>query len=198
MSRGGLAAAGAAAVGTVVLALGALGLLGSCSVDPVAQDLRDIEAAYERLRDTILRGDDRAFFEMHCKAAQDAALEEFPKIRARYVASPVEEREAFHRLFGVTGDEFLSGTPLELVTKILPVRSGWRARAGMFRTARVKDVRIDRVDLPGGGTERRGVVTLEIENAVDEQGKPVPDRFLPTVILVKDEGGWRRRSFFME
>ena len=111
-----------------------------------------IEEAYGKLRDSILQGDDRAFFGMHCRAAREAALEEFPRIRARYVASPVEEREAFHALFGVTGEEFLSKTPEELVTKILPVRSGWRARAEMFRTARVKDVRIDRVDLPEGGT----------------------------------------------
>ena len=196
MSRGRLVAG--AAAGVLLLGLGALGLLGSCSTDPVAADLRAIEEAYGKLRDSILQGDDRAFFGMHCRAARDAALEEFPRIRARYVASPVEEREAFHALFGVTGEEFLSKTPEELVTKILPVRSGWRARAEMFRTARVKDVRIDRVDLPEGGTERRGVVTLEIENAVDEQGRPIPDRFLPTVILVKDPDGWRRRSFFME
>ena len=194
MSRG---VAGAAAAAALLLA-GGTALLGSCSPDPVAQDLRDIEDAYLRLRDAILQGDDRAFFEMHCRRARDVAIEEFPRIRARYVASPAEEREGFHRLYGVTPEEFLSGTPEALVARILPIRSGWRERREMFRTARVKDVRIDRVELPEGGTERRGVVLLEIENAVDSEGRPLPDRFLPTVILVRDPEGWRRRSFFME
>jgi len=170
----------------------------SCGGDPVAEDLRAIEKSFHALRDAILQGDDEAFFRMHSRAAQEAAILEFPRIRAQYAASPPEEREAFHSIFRVTGEEFLTGEPRDLVVKMMPWKSGWRERREVYRTARIKDVRIEYVDHPGGGKERRGVVTLEIEGARDAEGKPIPDLFLPTVVFEKDEDGWKRRSFFME
>lgn len=170
----------------------------SCGGDPVAEDLREIERSYHALRDAILQGDDEAFFRMHCRASREAAVQEFPRIRAHYAASPPQEREAFHALFRVTAEEFLKGEPRDLVVRMMPWKSGWRDRREVYRTARVKDVRIEYVDLPGGGKERRGVVILDFEGMRDARSSPVADLYLPTVVFEKDPEGWRRRSFFME
>jgi hypothetical protein len=170
----------------------------ACEGDTVERDLRDLEKAYHALRDAILQGDDEAFFRLHCRAARENALREFPAIRAKYAAAPPEEREAFHALFRVTGEEFLAGDPRDLVVKMLPWKSGWRERREVYRQARIKDVRIEFVDLPGGGKERRGVVVLEVEGMRDEHGNPIPEQYLPTIVFEKDEDGWGRRSFFME
>jgi len=173
-------------------------LPAACDGDPVAEDLRAIEKSYHALRDSILQGDDEAFFRLHSRAAQEAAVLEFPRIRSRYAASPPQEREAFHATYHITGEEFLSGEPRALVVRMMPWRSGWRERAEIYRTARVKDVRIEYADTPGGGRDKRGIVILDIEGARDAEGNPIPDRFLPTVVFEKDPDGWRRRSFFME
>jgi hypothetical protein len=79
----------------------------------------------------------------------------------------------------------------------MPWKSGWRARRDLYREATVKDVRIEMHPLPGGGMERRGIVLLDISaSVVTPDGGPIPDLFLPTVVLVKDPDGWRRRYFF--
>jgi hypothetical protein len=173
-------------------------LAAACDGDPVAEDLRGIEKSYHGLRDAILQGDDEAFFMLHSRAAREAALLEFPRIRSRFAASPPQEREAFQATYRITGEEFLSGEPRALVVRMMPWKSGWRERVDLYRTARVKDVRIEYVDLPGGGREKRGVVILDFEGARDAEGRPIADRFLPTVVFEKDPEGWRRRSFFME
>lgn len=182
----------------VVAAAAALAAAG-CPGDSTGKDLRDIEEAYHALRDSILQGADEAFFSMHCRAAREAAVAEFPVIRSRYLASPPEEREAFHALFRVTAEEFLGREPRALVVRMLPWKSGWRDRRELYRAARVKDVRIDRVAMPDGSTERRGVVLLDITGAPGlPAGADIPENYLPTVVFVKDPEGWRRRSFFME
>lgn len=177
-----------------VLAAGALGLLCGCDGDATRQDTRDIEKAYYALRDALLQNDDEAFFAMHGSEARQWALDGFPRIRAGYLAGAPEEREAFRRLFHVTEEEFLQGNPRDLVVRMMPWRSGWRERREMFRGARVKDVSIDYLTLPGGGTVRRGIVELEPKEGTG----PPPGSPPPTVVFVKEKEGWRRHAFFVE
>ena len=166
--------------------------------DPVAEDIRALERAYHGLRDAVLQGDDEAFFRLHCREARDEAVKMFPAVRAEYQALPPERKAAFREQYRVDEEAFLSGSPRDLVVRMLPWKSGWRGRAEQLRTARVKDVRIEFVDLPGGGRERRGVVVLEFEGEKDPSGAPVPESRLPTVVFRRDEDGWGRRSFFRE
>jgi hypothetical protein len=183
-------------VRTILAAL-LLAAAAGCGGEEVDGDLRDIEASFEALRDAILQGDDEAFFSLHSRAAREAAVAEFPRIRAGYLAAPEEEREAFRRLYRVTAEEFLEGNPRDLVVRMMPWKSGWRDRREMYRRARVKDVRIDHVKRPDGTMERRGIVTLDVSASL-APGEVVPERYLPTVVLEKDPEGWRRRTFFME
>jgi len=177
----------ASLVGFLLLG-GALALLRGCGGDSTAQDTRDIEKAYYALRDALLQGDDEAFFAMHGAEAQAWALESFPAIRAGYLAGLPEERAAFQKLYRVTEAEFLGAEPRALVVRMMPWKSGWRERRDFFRGARVKDSGIDYIPLPGGGTERRGVVELQSPDGSETS----------TVVFVKEKGGWRRRTFFLE
>jgi len=187
---------GALPLGLLAVAVlaGAVGLLASCEGDTARQDTRDIEKTYYALRDALLQNDDEAFFAMHSAEARQWALDSFPVIRSGYLAGIPEEREAFRRLFHVTEEEFLQGEPRALVVKMMPWRSGLRERREMFRGARVKDVSIDYLPLPGGGTVRRGIVELEPkEGSGGPAGTPPP-----TVVFVKEKDGWRRHTFFLE
>lgn len=160
-------------------------------------DIDAVERAFLDLRDALVQGDDEAFFRMHSRAAREAAVEEFPLIRSQYLASPPEEREAFHALYHVTASEFLGGSPRDLVVKMLPWKCGWRERREYYRRARVKDVRFETVEVPGKGPERRGVLLLDISDALAPgEAARIPENFLPTVVFVKDPEGWRRRVFF--
>ena len=162
-----------------------------------AEEIREIEGAWRALRDAVLQGDDEAFFLLHSRRARDRAIEGFPAIRAKYLAAiDPEEREAFHRLYHVTAEEFLRGEPRDLVVRMLPWLSGLRDRAEILRVSRVKDVRIEPLTLPDGSVDRRGVVVLDITAALDpsEAGK-VPPNFDPTVVFVREEDGWKRREF---
>ncbi len=182
-----LALAGAAA---------AVGVLGfGCGERSTDRDLRDIEKAYYALRDAILQGDDEAFFALHSEEARKWAISIFPSIRAGYLAANASERERFEKTNHVTSREFLDGEPRTMVVRMMPWRSGWRDRRDMFRAARVKDVRIDRVNLPDGTAERLGVVVLE---PPIPSGGGVPEEALPAVVFVRDRDGWRRRAFFTE
>lgn len=172
-------------------------ILGGCDGDSTGKDLREIEKSYYALRDAILQGDDEAFFAMHSRAARERALADFPGIRASYLSSIPEEKDAFHGLYRITAEEFLGGDPRALVVKMMPWKSGWKEGREMFRIARVKDVRIDHLPIPGGGTERRGILVLEVE-AVGSDGRKIPEAALPSVVFVRDPEGWRRRSFFRE
>ena len=172
-----------------------LALLPGCPGDTTKQDTRDIEAAYFALRDALLQADDEAFFAMHGSEARQWALDRCPTVRAGYLARIPVEKEAFLRLYLLTEEEFLRGDPRALAVRMMPWMSGWRQGKDMFRTARVKDVRIDYVVLPGGATERRGVVELD---PGDGQGSPVPGQPSPKVVFVKEQEGWRRRAFLTE
>ncbi len=171
-----------------LLLAAALALLPGCDGDSTTRDTRDIEKAYYALRDALLQGDDESFFTLHGSDARRWALESFPAIRAGYLAGLPEERAAFQRLYRVTEEEFLRGEPRSLVVRMMPWKSGWREKREYFRSARVKDVCIDYIPLPGGGTERRGVVELE-----SPEGGAAG-----TVVFVKEKEGWLRRSFFLE
>ena len=171
-----------------LLLAAALALLPGCDGDSAGQDTRDIEQAYYALRDALLQGDDEAFFALHGTEARKWAIDSFPAIRAGYMAGLPEERQAFQRLYRVTEEEFLGAEPRALVVRMMPWKSGWRERRDFFRSARVKDAGIDYIPLPGGGTERRGVVEL---------ASPGGDA-TSTVVFVKEKEGWRRRSFFLE
>ncbi len=180
----------------VLLAAAAAGAWLLLRPPTAGEEVREIEKAWLALRDAILQGDDEAFFRMHCRRAREKALEEFPAIRSGYMAAPPEEREAFHRLFHVTGREFLEGEPRDLIVKMLPWRSGWGDRRDLFRVSRVKDVRIEPVTRPDGTRDRRGIVILDISTALDPSERPkIPPNFDPTVVFVRDEDGWRRREF---
>ncbi|MCK6481820.1 MAG: hypothetical protein L6R43_17255 [Planctomycetes bacterium] len=154
-----------------------------------------MEAAWRALRDAIIQGDDEAFFELHSARTKAQALADFPLIRSRYMASPEEEREAFRALYRVTDAEFRNGEPRDLVVRMAPWRSGWRARMDLFRRAEVGDVRIAVVTLPDGTAVREGRVLLDITRAI-APGETVPEGFKPTVVFVRDPEGWRRRDLF--
>jgi hypothetical protein len=194
-------AAGASSLLALVLLAGLVASGGSCRKDSTEADLRDIEKAYYSLRDALLNGDDEAFFALHSAEARRWALDSFPGIRAGYVAADVSERQAFEKLYHVGSKEFLEAEPRAMVVKMMPWKSGWRERRGMFRAARVKDVRIDHLEVPdpagGGGktVQRRGIVVLE---PADPAGRGTSDEALPSVVFVKEEGGWRRHAFFTE
>lgn len=177
-----------------VLLAGALALLPACDGDSTVQDTRDIEKAYYALRDAVLQGDDEAFFAMHGTEAKRWALDAFPAIRASYLSGIPEEREAFRAIYHVTEAEFLESEPRAMVVKMMPLKSGWRERRDLFRSARVKDVAIDYIPLPGGGTERRGRVELELP----EGAGAIAGTAIPTVIFIKEKEGWRRQAFFIE
>ncbi len=165
--------------------------------DGAATETRDLEAAFERLRAAIRDGDDEEFFRMHSSRAREEALADFPLVRARYLGAPEEERRAFRERFHVQEKEFLEGAPRDLVVRILPWRTGWRERADLYAASRVKEVRLEEVALPAGGSERRGVVILDLPEELKAAAEAVvEDRFLPTVVFVRDPEGWRRRSFF--
>jgi hypothetical protein len=185
-----------------LLLLGGAGALAwrSLRPDDAGDEVRSAEAAYLALRDAILQEDDAGFFRLHSREAREAALRRFPAIRAEYVASPAEERAAFQQQFGVTEQEFLTGRPEDLVARMLPWKSGWRQRRELFRRARIRDTRIGWVEPESKGPpERTAVIQLEVpEELKASEGQEIPDLYLPTVVLVKDPEGWRRRSFFAE
>jgi hypothetical protein len=167
--------------------------------DPAAQELKDIESAFGELREAVLRDDDERFFSMHCREAREAALRDFPAVRSGFLALPAEERRAVEQELHLSGGELATGEPRALVVKMLPWKSGWKGRKEVYRRSRVKQVRIEMAPVPGGGEERRGVVTLDITAALDpSNAQPIPENYLPTVIFVKDPEGWRRRTFFVE
>jgi hypothetical protein len=191
-----------------LLAVAALGLVAAVAVgllrmrgsDPAVDDVRAAEATYFALRDAILQDDDEAFFALHSRRAREHSLRWFPGIRAMYIASPAEERAGFHARFHVTEKEFLEGRPEDLVPRMLPWASGWRGRKELFRRAKVRDVRIDTITPPDGGSpERTAMVVLEVPpDLLLTPDQTIPDLFHPTILLVKDPDGWRRRSFFPE
>jgi hypothetical protein len=176
-----------------VLLAAVLALLPACNRDTTVQDTRDIGKAYYALRDALLNGDDEAFFALHGSEARKYVLDAFPAIRADYLSGSAEAKAAFRRQYRVTDEEFLAGEPRALVVKMMPWKSGWRDMTDLFRTARVKDVSIEYVPLPGGGTERRGIVELEPPGGAEPGGAPYP-----TIVFIKEEGAWRRRAFFVE
>jgi len=185
------------------LALVLLGLLaapagGGCGREPAtSREIREVEKAWQDLRDAIVRGDDEAFFLMHCRRAREGAVAEFPLIRSRYLASPEGEREAFRALYHVTDEEFRNAEPRELVVKMVPWKSGWRERAPYYRQALVKDVRFLLATRPDGTTEREAQVILDISAAIAPEDRArIPENYMPAVVLVKDPEGWRRRAFF--
>jgi hypothetical protein len=181
-----------AAVGASI----ALGIVGfGCGERSTDQDLRDIEKSYYALRDAILQGDDEAFFAMHSEEARRWAVSIFPSIRAGYLAANAAERERFEKKNHVTAKEFLDADPRAMVVRMMPLKSGWRDRREMFRSARVKDVRIDRVPLPDGSMERQGIVVLE---PPVPSGGGAPEEALPAVVFIREKDGWRRQAFFME
>ena len=180
-----------------ILAAGLCLAAAGCAGDSTEKELREIEESYRALRDAILQGDDEAFFRMHSAASREHAVRDFPIHRSRYLALPDEGKKSFLADARMTAEEFLGGDPQVLAVRLLPWESGWRERREMFRAAKVKDVRIERVTLPGGVLERRGVVVLDI-SGYTSPGTAVPESHLPTVVFVKDPEGWRRRSFFME
>jgi hypothetical protein len=167
--------------------------LHSCGGDTTRRDLREIENAYYSLRDAILQGDDEAFFRLHCREAREGAVANFPALRAEVLSLPPDRRAAFCAQYRVAEEEFLRGDPRALVVRMMPWKSGWRAGREAFRNARVRDVRIERVPIEGGGVERRGVVVLE---PAPVPGAPPPEAV--TVVFVRDEDGWRRKWFFTE
>jgi hypothetical protein len=177
-----------------VLALAAAG----CRRDAAAQDVHEIEKAFYGLRDAVLQGDDEAFFRLHSRAARERAVAEFPLFRSSYAASPPEARKAFQQRFRVTDEEFLKGDPRDLTVRLLPWRSGWRERMETLRITRVKDVRLDTVELPGGGTERVGKVFLDVTREPGSPATAALPNDIPPVVFVKDPEGWRRKSFFAE
>ena len=179
-----------------VLAAGLAFNAPGCTGDSTEKDLLDIEKSFHALRDAILQGDDEVFFRMHSAASREHAVREFPLHRSRYLALPEEGKKAFLADVHMAEKEFLNGEPAVLAVKLLPWESGWRERREMFRAAKVKDVRIERVTLPGGVQERRGVVVLDI-SGFTASDTAIPESHLPTVVFVKDPEGWRRRSFFM-
>ena len=138
---GGRGALWAVVVAVLLLAVagGAVFLLRPATP---GEETRALESAFHRLRDAILQGDDEAFFRMHSRAAREDAIRTLPVIRSQYLGSPPQEREAFHELYQVTAEEFLSGEPRELMVRILPWMSGWRERREVFRVSRVRDVRV--------------------------------------------------------
>lgn len=175
------------------------GALGGCDGGKVdaGDDVAAVEEAYRGLRDAILQDDDDAFFRLHSRAAREEAVAGFPQVRSRYLASSEEERDAFRALYGVTEKEFLTGKPEELVTRIMPWKSGWRARKELFRICTVKNVVLEGPAEGAQGGERRGVLYLDLPPSVlEDPATDIDDRFLPTVVFVKDPEGWRRKSFF--
>ncbi len=176
------------------------GLLG-CGPEaaPVVDETRAVEQAWVSLRESVLQSDDEAFFLMHSRRAREEAVEAFPAIRAQYLGSPGEEKAAFRKLFHVTEDEFLHGDPRDLVAKMMPWKSGFRARREMFRLSKVKDVRINAVRTSDGTEGHEGVVILDISASLDpSEAERLPERYLPRVVFVKDEEGWRRKAFLSE
>ena len=171
--------------------------LGPASGRGGVTDRRALEEAYGRLRDAILEGDDAAFFRMHSRQAREAAIRDFPLVRARYVSSPVPGREAFRREYGLTEAEILEGNPEDLVHRIMPFQSGWKVRAEMYRAARVHSVDVRREPVQGGGEEEVGVVQLDVSASLSlTPGENIPPEYLPTVIFIRDTDGWKRRWFF--
>ncbi|MHC4922954.1 MAG: hypothetical protein ACYTG4_02610 [Planctomycetota bacterium] len=174
--------------------------LSGCAPEAkVVDETRAVEQAWVSLRESVLQSDDEAFFLMHSRRAREEAVEVFPAIRARYLGSPRDEKVAFRTLFRVSEDEFLHGDPRDLVVKMMPWKSGFRARREMFRLSKVKDVRINAVQAPDGTESHEGVVILDISASLDpEEAKRLPERYLPRVVFVKDEDGWRRKAFLSE
>lgn len=189
----------AAVLGALLLAAAAAATRG-CGRDATGGELKDLEQAYYALRDSILQGDDEAFFRMHSAEAREWALGEFPTVRATYVASGPEDRRAFERAFRVDSKEFLEAEPRAMVVKMMPWRSGWRENLEFFRSAKVRDLSFHYEKLPGGGTLRKGIVELEAgdSEAGKATGGGLTGGILPTVVLVKDPDGWKRESFYLE
>lgn len=161
------------------------------------EEIASVEQAWRDIRDAIIQGDDEAFFEMHSRRAREDALEEFPLIRSRYLASDEAEREAFCRLYRVTDQEFRTADPRELVLRMVPWKSGWKERIQLFRRAVVKDVQFTVVRMPDGTEEREARVLLDISGALAPgEMEKVGEEYLPAVVFVKDPEGWRRRALF--
>jgi hypothetical protein len=165
-------------------------LLSACDGDATVDETRAVERAFHAVRDALLQGDDDAFFELHSAEAKSWALDNFPSVRAGYVAAGPEERKAFRDLYRVTEEEFLKGEPRALIAKIMPWSSGWRAAAETFRNARVTDVRLERPETPGKDSREFGVVLLDASFPGSAEGI--------RVTFVKDPEGWRRHAFFLQ
>jgi hypothetical protein len=181
----------------MVLGFAAFGGCSEKRPDPV-EDLEAVEQVYRGLRDAILHEDDEAFFLLHSRSARETAVAEFPQIRARFLASSKEEQVEFLETYRVTREEFLGNDARSLVIRLLPWRSGWRERRELFRTVSVKDVRIEHIAARGEEPASvQAVLYLDIpKEMLPDPSRPLETRFLPTVIFVRDEDGWRRRAFF--